>query len=1216
MNTSGTNGNTGPSPMSIKNEVKDLHYKYLFSIAYLTPQQEHILLEEEKQLFKHVFQNQGKLFSVDTDNALLDFINYTKQLMRNVMDNYLEVFKDKTLNIDPSDITTINEYIYMHFTYLQSTLNELQSNKFNYITCVLICSSLLFLIRTTKRALFIFLSEQPNKKLFDIFKNLGSVIEYVKLFIISVNGQQNNIIEGLGKAKDELTIKQKQVEELGNKYNDCVDNIKRLEEEQKRLEQTLKDNNKYNQEQLDTHQQNLQIKQKSLEELQLLKTSLESKINELEQENNIILTRYEESLQKTINDYQILQRQLDECKQDNEKMRNDPAFQKDIAEKAIEESKNYKYLFSGIINLAIKFKVLLDRWEKDNENTQIIYTKIKNCFSSLDESTTVLVKDGLNILSGLYGNVSVAYKNIQHELETKLIERFVDVAKLIKALVVLNDKPILKQSDEMNMFGDSQDLYKKLVLLFEDLSGAVRVVVRVKNNQPFNQLGGKRKSRTFDKQPLMRKKYRTMFGGADPEFGRYHINLIKDRMRVQFKNLPQGDLFKNETTEFGPFFSVHDSKGFTFSDEGIISSEDDILRSIQFDTLRLMFEKQLSDNEKVPALILYTYGYSGSGKTFTLFGKLGSSGIPKNGILWKIIKQLKEYYDVKLETTCKCYGYLTPSETNNEISRGYNTVFHNGTTGGYNTEIPVNQAYQSNDTKWSEYILNLLNSTKSTESFIKATPNNPESSRGFLILKIGLYKDNKLKGYIGVVDMAGNEDPYDIAASLCPTMDFDKMNNLIKSKKYPKDIAETSTETKSKDKDEIISISDFDTMYDLLQQYVADIITPSIMGPAISSAFPINNKPKDLETIKTDIENYNNRHPNTQISLKPSVAKESADFPLIHSLSNDIERLILFITTNTIPKTETNKSWEPLSFNISGKTKVIRHRNTNIFTFEDNPDQIVKSKTYKQPIKNITLHLGKQFILEVLGLLQKQYPFSGSVSIDEIKKQIQLKADNSTITAMKIAYARQLLSNVKNEYTYDVSLGVPSVNGKDYNMKTIKDTIKTHLIKQLRTNLDFDREYFIPFFVKTDGARDDTEQYYSYNVIKRIIREGFYINKANSELIEYFDKKIKMQNQKTFTSLNTSYKFDDNFSYSTRVNKSTVKSSNSQKSNAELKNTFVDENGQAVNQYNTKLVSLLTTMFPGNNKDILITCVRDDQEYGKVRGALDTLKLVEDLKST
>ena len=142
------------------------------------------------------------------------------------------------------------------------------------------------------------------------------------------------------------------------------------------------------------------------------------------------------------------------------------------------------------------------------------------------------------------------------------------------------------------------------------------------------------------------------------------------------------------------------------------------------------------------------------------------------------------------------------------------------------------------------------------------------------------------------------------------------------------------------------------------------------------------------------------------------------------------------------------------------------------------------------------------------------------------------------------------------------------------------------------------------------------QRYYSYNVIKRIIREGFYINKANSELIKYFDTKIKMQKEISYQHLDTLYKFNSNFDYTSRISKLKRQKSNAKRSNTDAKNTFINSDNKEVSEYNTNLITLLNTMFPGNNKDILITCVRDDQEYGKVRGALDTLKLVEDLKST
>lgn len=255
-------------------------------------------------------------------------------------------------------------------------------------------------------------------------------------------------------------------------------------------------------------------------------------------------------------------------------------------------------------------------------------------------------------------------------------------------------------------------------------------------------------------------------------------------------------------------------------------------------------------------------------------------------------------------------------------------------------------------------------------------------------------------------------------------------------------------------------------------------------------------------------------------------------------------------------------------------------------------------------LKSVTFYLSKPLFLEVLGLLKKKYPYSGSkpVNIDDIKKQLHLKADINKLTAMKIAYAEQALPNDLSTDTFDIKF--PTTAAKDYNIKNIIRDIKLEIKQNLKQLLYIVKPYFIPFSAHNENI-------YKYNTINRIISEGFYINKANAELINYFDKKLKMQKDKSYQNIETPYKFSENFDYSINISKS-----NTSKSNTETKNTFINMDGYKVNEYNTNLITLLTSMFPGKNKDILITCVRDDKEYGKVKGALDTLKLVEDLKST
>jgi Kinesin motor domain len=1153
--------------MSVNKDIKNLHFKYLFSIAYLNPEEQHVLLEEEKVFYKHVFNNQSNLFKFGNQDKQMDnFIVYTTQVIQNVQNNYMSVFKDKTLSISQENFKDIENILNVSLISFNKTLDvQLQNQrKFEYITCVLICSCLLFLIRTTKRALFIYISQESENRNVDIFTNVKYVIEYITSFISSINQSvesQRLMYEDLNSANTKLKLLREQVENLNN-------TIDLLETSKVQFEKELTDKKKLE-----------FVLQRKDNEINVLTKEKDR----LTQEHEYLTKQLEISIKdcndKLANALTELQSDLDQCRADNNKLRNDPEIQKQIQEKTLRDTEDFKRGISAITNLAIKFKALLDRWENDVDNHKLIITKITNHIENLEENKLNLIKSGINVLEP----VSIKYKNINQG------DKFELIAQLIDGLVSLHENQIIERNANMEIFFDTKELYKTLVLLFEDLSGAVRVVVKVRNSQQTCLIGGKRKIRNYNHQTNTRKKMKKLLiGGSDPEFQDYKIALDKASMRVSFINLPI-ELFKKPIIDFGPFFSVHDNSGYT--QRNVNSAEMDILQSIQFDNLKLIFENNLVQNEKPPALLLYTYGYSGSGKTYTLFGELSSrDGQPKNGVFWKIIDELKKHYEIAFESTSKCYGYLKQ-----EVNYSDSVKFFNDAKRGYNSEKPVIDQVKNDTNKWSKYIMSLLGKTLDTDSFIKTTSNNPESSRGFLILKIALYSVNnendkkELKGYIGVIDMAGSEDPYDIATSLCPTMDFSRMHNLIKSKLQD---------------EKSLLVSDYDSFYALLQEYISDIIAPSIICSLLTHSLGYK---RDLDDIKKDITAYNNDidNINNTFSLTPTYADKLKEFPILNTLSNDIERLIVFISTGNEPNIKPNTPWDPLKFDKErdGKDRIVKYKYNNI-------DE--KIFEFHMATRSVTFYLSRPLLLEILGLLKKLFPYSGStpVSIDDIKKQLHLKADINKLTAMKIVYAEQSLPN--EIYTDKFEIKFPLTAGMTYNIKNIIKDIKSEIINKLRKLLYFDKSYFIPF--TTDNQNQD-KYTYKYSMINRIISEGFYINKANAELISYFDKKIKMQKDMSYQSKDTPYKFYENFDYTTPVNKSKTNTNNKQ-FNTETKNTFINMKGEGVNEYNTNLIPLLTSMFPGKNKDILITCVRDDKEYGKVKGALDTLKLVEDLKST
>ena len=187
-------------------------------------------------------------------------------------------------------------------------------------------------------------------------------------------------------------------------------------------------------------------------------------------------------------------------------------------------------------------------------------------------------------------------------------------------------------------------------------------------------------------------------------------------------------------------------------------------------------------------IVTFGYGYSGSGKTYTLINNKGDD----KGILIEAIKYYTEEkkQKVELESIKELYNKsFTPKgsdfgiETNtyeykiNDINTDLLKEKEKGkelesfipknkdNTLEYVLSSVVNKTpidIENINIESIDRILKLIELYRKKEKRIKATINNPESSRGhlFITLKIG-------NGKLTICDMAGRENPVDIWTKTC-----------------------------------------------------------------------------------------------------------------------------------------------------------------------------------------------------------------------------------------------------------------------------------------------------------------------------------------------------------------------------------------------------------------------------------------------------------------
>ena len=256
------------------------------------------------------------------------------------------------------------------------------------------------------------------------------------------------------------------------------------------------------------------------------------------------------------------------------------------------------------------------------------------------------------------------------------------------------------------------EYHKELIGTYEDLNGSVRVFIRVKGGK----LQDKATALNYD------------FSG-----------------NVGSKSVEYSDGKGNGGLK-GPYYDAF----------GPEKNNTDLFNNLKetFDQIEMGYH-----------IACFGYGYSGSGKTYTLLNNTDNDlGVIIQAIVHFIrkgkeftptINQVKELYS-------KDFNIVKKGETNKYGLKDTNVIDYmdpSDSTVDISFNVPK-EIQQFNDKPTKENFLNVLdiiNKKRKKDGRIKATVNNPESSRGhlFITLKIG-------PGYLTVCDMGGRENPDEI----------------------------------------------------------------------------------------------------------------------------------------------------------------------------------------------------------------------------------------------------------------------------------------------------------------------------------------------------------------------------------------------------------------------------------------------------------------------
>ena len=170
---------------------------------------------------------------------------------------------------------------------------------------------------------------------------------------------------------------------------------------------------------------------------------------------------------------------------------------------------------------------------------------------------------------------------------------------------------------------------------------------------------------------------------------------------------------------------------------------------------------------------IFGYGYSGSGKTYTLTNfENGKSDA--NGIAIQLIESLlTANYTIKLTVTELYCNKVKPDRGDKEKividekekAPSYPDSFKNK---------PINSVPDFTQA------IDAIKKTRVSEKRIKYTLNNPESSRGHLFYTFKLIKNGKSPGTLTICDMGGRENPIELSETSYMIIEDDSYNKSNK----------------------------------------------------------------------------------------------------------------------------------------------------------------------------------------------------------------------------------------------------------------------------------------------------------------------------------------------------------------------------------------------------------------------------------------------------
>jgi hypothetical protein len=310
----------------------------------------------------------------------------------------------------------------------------------------------------------------------------------------------------------------------------------------------------------------------------------------------------------------------------------------------------------------------------------------------------------------------------------------------------------------LDYWNENKGVYREqdriLTNIYEDLSGAVRVYVRIK---PL--IGTEQRDPTVYIQTVEQRKQKSIIlDCTSSKTSKYNKKEIFGEYYGVFE-----EYYTNQDVYTGNAEVRANHNSLKIDIDNVQDSSDTVSPGLY------SAFKQVEDGYSI---VLFGYGASGSGKTFTL---LGSEGIP--GVLHYGLANLSGVQNIKLKYLFEQYYSAVDVNFGKVRAKIHNLVrevpqmrkFAKDENAQFIPTVPAN--INLNNLKIDDLygLTAAIDTYRIQKGRIKRTPNNPVSSRSHLYFVFEIQFETGKTGYVTIVDTAGRESPIDIYETFIDT---------------------------------------------------------------------------------------------------------------------------------------------------------------------------------------------------------------------------------------------------------------------------------------------------------------------------------------------------------------------------------------------------------------------------------------------------------------